>query len=182
MTRLRWPGAAGLVVAGVLLTSALVAASALVVPAPPQRTSLPTAGELMALERYLDPADLETAETPGVPQTVLVRGDPFRVVSGRWEPGQEDGAGAGEGWRPGEQGPAGSPGGAGENVQRPRWTLSAVLLAGDRRTAILNDRMVRPGDRLDDGTRVETVERTHIVIITPDGERRRLELEEGQTP
>jgi hypothetical protein len=62
-------------------------------------------------------------------------------------------------------------------VAAPRWRLSAIMVAGDRRMAIINEQLVRPGEALGDGARVATVERDHVVIIAPDGSRRRLELQ-----
>lgn len=180
----RWPGAAWLLVGGVLVASLLVVGSILVVPDPPQRMALPSAGELVELERYLDPSDLAVPDSATGAAAVVVRGDPFGSGGPSWEAGAgragsrvaaggRDGLpGGGTGRVPG----SGSGSGSGE-AARPQWTLSAIMIAGDRRIAILNDRMVRPGDRLEDGARVERVESDHIVIITPGGERRRLELE-----
>ncbi len=177
-----WPDAAGLVAAGVLLATTLVAASAALVPDAPRAMALPTAGELMELQRYLDPAESDASATAGVPETVVVQGDPFRIGATRWAgwggATEPTGGNGGDGAAAGRPGSGSRPGA--EAPQRPRWTLSAILIAGERRIAIVNDLMVRPGDRLEDGTRVEVVERNHVVIITPNGERRRLELE-GQS-
>ncbi len=156
--------------AGVVVAVALALVAAISTPEPPQRMALPTAGELVELEPYLDPAEIQLPEEPGVPPLVFIDGDPFGVESGYGEwagPAGVGGAGGGAG---------GSGGGAGADAA-PRWTLSAVLIAGDRRSAIVNDRVVRPGDRLADGTRVEVVEGDHVIIVTPDGMRHRLELE-----
>lgn len=154
-------GSAWLAGAGVLLAGSLLAASALLVPEPPQRMAAPAAEELAGLAPYLDPAEAEVPGTRGVPESVVIRGDPFTaaVVAGGWSQG---------GGRVGV--------GAGGPAPAPRWRLSAVLIAGGRRTAIVNDRMVRPGERLD-GARVQSIESDHVVIIMPDGQRRRLDLE-----
>lgn len=170
MTGLRWNGAAGLLAGGALLAAGLVLASVVLAPDPPPRMALPTAGELMELESYLDPAPADLAEDAAPTETILIEGEPFAgaVAAGEWRGGRAGApsVGAGEGRRA-----------EGESGGRPRWTLSAVLIAGERRTAILNDQLVRPGDRLEDGTRVEVVESDHILIVTPGGDRRRLELE-----
>ena len=165
MSGIHWRGAAWVLTAGVLTATLLVAASVLLVPSPPSRMALPSAGELVELERYLDPAAIALPESAGVPEMVAVEGDPF-------------GAGSAEVPNGGFAGNAGvSNGTEAAAPPPPRWTLSAIMVAGDRKIAILNDRMVRPGDRLDDGARVERVESDHIVIITPEGARRRLQLE-----
>lgn len=178
MTVRRWNGEAALLAGGVLLVTALVLASIGLVPDAPGRMALPSAGELVELETYLDPAELELPERAGLTETVIIEGNPF---SG----GVAGGARSGEEWSErwtGDTGAGGFPG-SGPNAsgatttRGSSWTLSAVLVTGDRRTAILNDQLVRPGDRLEDGTRVEVIETNHILIVTPDGERRRLELE-----
>jgi len=158
--------AAWLLGAGAVAAAGLVLVGTFSEPDPPQRMALPTAGELVELERYLDPAAVELAGEPGVSAPVFIDGDPFGV-----------GAGYDEWSVVGTAGEGPSDGGGRPPVAAPRWTLSAVLIAGDRRSAIVNDRVVRPGDRLEDGTRVEVVGNDHVVIVTPDGMRRRLELE-----
>ncbi|MFO7892106.1 MAG: hypothetical protein R6U63_00110 [Longimicrobiales bacterium] len=145
-----------LILAG-LAAVGLVTASSVLLPEPPRRMTLPTAGELVALERYLTPVAVEAAGQVGVPPTVVIDGNPFRG------PQVQEVAAPAEGPRAAE--PA------------PRWTVTAIMVAGEQRVAIVNDRMVRPGDRLDDGARIAAVERDHVVLITPGGERRRLELE-----
>lgn len=147
-----------LVVAG-LAAAGLVIASTVWVPGPPRRMALPTAGELVELERYLTPVDVDREIRVAVPERVAIDGNPFGGP-----PAAEPAATAP---RPAQ--PAARP--------APRWALTAIMIADDRRVAIVNDRLVRVGDRLDDGARVEAVERDHVVLITPGGERRRLELE-----
>ncbi len=144
------------VIAG-LAAVGLVLASSVLVPEPPRRMALPTAGELVELERYLTPTAVDADVRAAVPQRVEIDGNPFRGP----EPVR---APAASGPRPAAE-------------AAPRWTVTAILVAGERRIAIVNDRMVRAGDRLEDGARVEAVERDHVVLITPGGERRRLDLE-----
>jgi hypothetical protein len=142
------------VVAG-LVAIGLVLASTVLVPEPPRRMALPTASELVELERYLTPTAVDADTRATVPERVAVDGNPFRgpapVAASRAPRPRAEAA--------------------------PRWTVTAILVAGARRIAIVNDRMVRPGDRLEDGARIEAVERDHVVLITPGGERRRLALE-----
>ena len=143
-----------LLVMAALVAIGLVAASTLWVPEPPRRMALPTASELVELERYLTPVTTDETRV-GVPPRVTVESSPFGTPVAA------------------EAGPM--PGPATEPA--PRWTVTAIMIAGARRIAIVNDRMVRPGDRLEDGARIEAVERDHVVLITPSGQRRRLELE-----
>jgi hypothetical protein len=131
----------------------LVTASRSLVPEPPRRMGLPTASELVELERYLTPVAVGEVARVGTPPRVEIDGNPFR-------------------------GPAPAP-----REEQPQeaaplpWRVTAIMIAGDRRVAVVNDRLVRPGDRLEDGARVESVGRDYVVLITPDGQRRRLELE-----
>ena len=60
-----------------------------------------------------------------------------------------------------------------------QWELSAILIAGARPVAIINDQAVAPGAELSDGSRVLTIERDHVVIRAPNGARRRLFLTAG---
>lgn len=148
----------------VLLAAVLVVGSLLLVPPPPQRMAVPTAGELVELEPYLGPVEVGQSESAGLPEPVILGGDPF--------------GGGVSGFAAAGDPPSGSgASGGSEGTRSSRWNLSAIMMAGDRRIAILNDELVRPGDRLEGGARVEMVESDHIVIIMPGGERRRVELE-----
>jgi hypothetical protein len=141
------------VVLAVLAVAGLVIASRSLVPAPPRRTGIPAASELVELERYLTPVTGDPRASVGAPPRVTIDGDPFLgpAPAPRWD-----------------RTPSAEP---------AQWRVTAIMIAGDRRIAVVNDRLVRPGDRLEDGARVESVERDHVVLITPGGERRRLELE-----
>ena len=59
------------------------------------------------------------------------------------------------------------------------WQLSAILIAGPRPVAIINDQAVAAGAELADGSRVLSIERDHVVIRAPNGARRRLSLTAG---
>lgn len=167
MRGIDWNAPTWIVAGGLLLMAALVAASQLMVPDPPQRLAFPSAGDLGELEAYLDPAELDLPQSAGVPESVNIPGDPFRArAAPTWSADVR------------EPGRSRDPGGAeSAGTQAPRWNLSAIMIAGDRRIAILNDRMVRPGDSLEDGVRVQSVEPDHIIIVRADGQRRRLDLE-----
>ena len=54
--------------------------------------------------------------------------------------------------------------------------LGAILLAGRRPVAIIDDQPVTAGEVLADGSRVLSIERDHVVIRAPNGARRRLSL------
>lgn len=135
----------------------LVGAGTALVPEPPRQMALPTASELVELERYLTPVAIEDVGRVGMPPRVDIDGNPFRGRTVPRTAAPEVGPRAAE--------------------PQPRWTVTAIMIAGEERVAIVNDRLVRPGDRLDDGARIAAVERDHVVLITPGGERRRLELE-----
>lgn len=57
--------------------------------------------------------------------------------------------------------------------------LSAILIAGDRRVAIINDRDVRQGDRVGPDAVVLSIGRDHVVIRERDGSPRTLRLTTG---
>lgn len=59
------------------------------------------------------------------------------------------------------------------------WQLSAILIAGARPVAIINDQAVAPGARLDDGTVVLEIAKDNVLIRAPNGARRRLFLTAG---
>lgn len=53
----------------------------------------------------------------------------------------------------------------------PGWSLTSVLIADDRRLAIINDRVLREGESVA-GARVVRIEADHVLIRHSDGERR----------
>lgn len=112
---------------------------------------LPSAVEMDSLARYLAPAE---------PAPSL---DDYAVfIPARPEPRDYD---------PPPQASVEEPGAV--------WRLSAILIAGARPVAIINDEAVAPGAELSDGSRVLTIERDHVVIRAPNGARRRLFLTAG---
>lgn len=163
------------VVAGVGVAAAVLLATvgSVLIPGPPQPSPLPSGHELALLDDYLGPVSDEgdgaSGARAGLPERVVVVGDPFRPGA----EAQTASPGPDGGWPVGQ-------GGTQETAARtgPRWRLSAIMVTGERRIAIINDQVVRPGERLDDGTRVAEVGVGHVTIITPAGERRRLELEQ----
>ncbi len=58
--------------------------------------------------------------------------------------------------------------------------VSAILITGARRLAIVDDRVVRPGDELAGGVRVAEIQRDAVVLVARDGTRRVLRIERGE--
>ena len=57
--------------------------------------------------------------------------------------------------------------------------LSAILIAGDRPLAIINDRHVRPGQTLENGVVVVSIARDRVVVRERSGTVRTLRLPNG---
>lgn len=53
----------------------------------------------------------------------------------------------------------------------PGWSLTSVLIAEDRRLAIINNRVLREGESVADA-RVVRIEADHVLIRHEDGEQR----------
>ncbi len=137
-------------VSGLLLGLVLLGLGAL--PAPPSRAVRPDADSLERLAGYLEPAvgpGPVRGEVSG-PGGVV---DPFVARQAAPEPA-----------RPG--------------MERGR-RLSAILISPARRVAIIDDRLVEPGDRLSGGTRVAEIQRDRVVLMEPDGTRQVLRMNEG---
>jgi hypothetical protein len=158
--------AVAVAVAGAVVAVLLATLGSALLPEAPQRSLLPGAPELAALEPYLEPVTEQgigpAGGRAGLPTRVVVAGDPFRG-----------------GWRAAPQPPLwdGVEPGRPADPARPRWTLSAIMVTGNRRIAIINDQVARPGDTLNDGARLVEVGDGYVTIMTAAGERRRLELE-----
>lgn len=60
-----------------------------------------------------------------------------------------------------------------------RLELSAILIAGARPVAVINDEAVGAGTRLEDGSVVVDIQRDHVIVRTPSGNNRRLTLTAG---
>ena len=59
------------------------------------------------------------------------------------------------------------------------WELGAIMIAGGRPLAILNDETVAAGARLFDGSVVLEIGHDHVVIRAPNGTLRRLVMSAG---
>ena len=60
--------------------------------------------------------------------------------------------------------------------ERPPRKLTAILIAGTQRVAIIDEREVRPGDELPGGVEVVAIESDHVVLREPNGTRTLLRL------
>ena len=120
-------------------------------PGPPTGVQAGDAGRMTELASYLEPVKAPAVDAPS---RGAVR-DPFRQPLAPV---------------PETTGPRPAPG--------PR--VSAILISGERRLAILDDRVVRPGDVLDDGTLVEAIGPREVVLVAPDGTRQVLRIETGE--
>ncbi len=60
--------------------------------------------------------------------------------------------------------------GDGEVVGEPRFVFSAVI-SGTPPLALINERIVRPGDRLSDGSVVGAIDAETVTLQTPEGTR-----------
>lgn len=61
----------------------------------------------------------------------------------------------------------------------PDWRLNAILITSGSPVAIIDDRQVRPGERLADGTLVESISAGQVVVVAPSGERRTVRVGAG---
>lgn len=151
---------------GLPLIMAAVAAHSALKPrkdAPSLSSAIPAAEELEALGRFMTPAPLQ-----GVPAIANASGmrldgpDPFasndytKII---------DTAGA-----------------APVQPVRERNVVSAILIANDRRVAVIDETLVSVGSTLPGGFRVTAIENDHIVIVTPDGVRRMLAIRDSNEP
>lgn len=61
------------------------------------------------------------------------------------------------------------------------WSVTAILIAGDKRMAVVNDKLVTLGTRLPGGERVIAIENNHIEVMEPGGSRRIVAIQESGT-
>lgn len=67
-----------------------------------------------------------------------------------------------------------------EPIAAPSWSLSAILMVGERRAAIINDVLMHAGDMLPGGTRLTAVEDDRVVLTDPAGASRTITLTNGE--
>jgi len=63
-------------------------------------------------------------------------------------------------------------------VTEPPWVVSAILISPSDRMAVVNDSLVKAGDRLPGGARVVEVEPNHVVLADAQQVRHILRLRE----
>jgi len=144
--------ARGALVGAICLVFAGIAAWAFTTrDAEPYAARTPTAEELDSLGRYLAPV------------APAARLDDYAVFLPARRPAR---------FVPAEPAPA-------EEPSTSSWHLSAIMIAGARPVAIINDQPFAAGARLPDGAVVLEIEPDHVVIRAPNGARRRLELAAG---
>jgi hypothetical protein len=61
------------------------------------------------------------------------------------------------------------------------WRVSATLLAGDKRAAVINDELVYVGERVAGGATLTQVERDHVLVIDGKGTPHLVPVKEGDT-
>lgn len=66
-----------------------------------------------------------------------------------------------------------------EEVVTGGWRVSAILISGNQPIAIIDDQQVRPGSRLADGTVVERIEPTQVIVRDVLGRSHTLRVANG---
>lgn len=163
-------------VAGICLPMLLLAVGARYALKPAKNgpaisAGIPSAEELDSLSKYLT-----ARPSRGVPviasvnRTQIDQPDPF--VSMDFAPAKNAGDSASAA---GTQ-PAVRP------VPRDRYVVSAILIASDKRLAVVNESVVTVGTMLPGGFRVTAIENDHVEIVAPSGVRRMLTVRESTGP
>lgn len=126
------------------------------------------------------------ARMPGGPSGVRV-GDADRMEElGRYlEPVAQGGEIRGErGARtvddPFKRGVVPEPTAPGAAAEPPALRVSAILISGDRRVAIIDDALVAPGDVLPGGERVAEIQQDAVVLVRRDGTRQIVRIDRGE--
>ncbi len=116
--------------------------------------------DLAPLMAYAAPLPDSALSLAGAPESVAVRRDPF---------GEE---------------PSAVP--ASPHVERrarevdaSQWHVSATLIAGARRAAVINDALVYEGDAIPGGGKLTSVERDRVVVTDPQGATHTVTVKEG---
>lgn len=66
-----------------------------------------------------------------------------------------------------------------EGVPVRRWVLSAIMITGSRRVAVVNDSLVSVGAVVGGGATVAAIEPDHVILIESGGARRELRVQPG---
>lgn len=67
-------------------------------------------------------------------------------------------------------------------IVRDRYVVSAILISGERRIAVINESLVTVGSMLPGGFRVTAIENDHVQIVAPSGATRMLAIRESTGP
>jgi hypothetical protein len=65
-------------------------------------------------------------------------------------------------------------------IVEPKWHVSAILIGGAQRAAIINDVLVRVGDTLPGGTKLTSVEQDRVVLTESNGTAHTVAVREGE--
>jgi hypothetical protein len=65
-------------------------------------------------------------------------------------------------------------------IEEPKWRVSAILIGGAQRAAIINDVLVRVGDTLPGGTKLTFVEQDRVVLTESNGTAHTVAVREGE--
>lgn len=65
------------------------------------------------------------------------------------------------------------------HVDAGEWHVSATLIAGTRRAAVINDALVYEGDAIPGGGKLTSVERDRVVVTDPHGATHTVTVKEG---
>lgn len=65
-------------------------------------------------------------------------------------------------------------------IAEPKWHVSAILIGGAQRAAIINDVLVRVGDTLPGGTKLTSVEQDRVVLTESNGTAHTVAVREGE--
>ena len=65
-------------------------------------------------------------------------------------------------------------------ISEPKWHVSAILIGGAQRAAIINDVLVRVGDTLPGGTKLTSVEQDRVVLTESNGTAHTVAVREGE--
>ena len=66
-------------------------------------------------------------------------------------------------------------------VEEAKWRVSAILIGGAQRAAIINDVLVRVGDTLPGGTKLTSVEQDRVVLTESNGTAHTVAVREGES-
>lgn len=75
--------------------------------------------------------------------------------------------------------PAGAPRRPGNDG--PRWIVTATMITGTRRAAVINDVLIYMGDSVPGGGKLTAVERDRVVVTDPKGASHTVTVKEGES-